>query len=396
MRLAYVTTYDPQNIRNWSGIGYYMARSLKTPSLSVEHIGPLQQKASTTVRTKKYFYNRLIKKRYLLDREPLILKHYARQVAEKLCQFKADAIFSPGSIPIAYLDCKQPIAFWTDATFAGMVDFYPAFKNLCTESIKNGNKMERAALNRASLAIYSSDWAARSAIENYGIEPEKVKVVPFGANLERTRTLHDIKTFVEERSSKVCKLLFLGVDWHRKGGETALRVAAELNRAGLKTELTIVGCEPEPRTLPSFVKHVGFVSKKTPDGETTIGKLLAESHFLILPSRAEAFGIVFCEAASFGVPSIATAVGGIPTIIKNDINGRIFAEEAGISQYCDYVLNLFANFGSYKELALSSFNEYQSRLNWTVAGKTVRRLLREVVPNSRPLAEMSHRCAVLS
>ena len=395
MRIAYVTTYDARNVRNWSGIGYYMAESLKSDSFSLEHIGPLQQKDSRIIRAKKYLYHRVIKKRYLLDREPAVLKHYARQVTKQLRGLSADAVFSPGSVPIASLDCAQPIVFWTDATFAAMIDFYPSFRNLCAGSIKDGNKMECEALNRASLAIYSSEWAARSAIDDYGVDPRKVKVVPFGANLNSVRTLNHVKASVDERTPTICKLLFIGVDWHRKGGDRALKVAAELNRAGLKTELTVVGCEPpieNPR--PSFLKTVGFLSKKTPEGEAAIARLLAESHFLILPCRAEAYGIVFCEAAAFGVPCIATAVGGIPTIIKDGLNGKTFSPSAGIEEYCAYIVSFFANFKRYKQLALSSFNEYQSRLNWNVAGKTVMNLVREVVSEARPLNSIDSLCAV--
>jgi len=378
--MAYVTTYDALNVRSWSGLGYYIAQSLEQQAISIDYVGQLKEKASLWIAAKKQLYGRIVKQRYRTDREPIILKSYAHQVAKKLATLNAEIVFSPGSIPIAYLDCHQPIVFWTDATFAGMIDFYPTFNNLCKETIRNGNRMERAALNRSALAIYSSEWAAGTAIKHYQINPSKVRVVPFGANVECNRTLQDIKSIVDSRSSDKCKLLFLGVDWYRKGGDIALEVAQELNRSGLTTELTIAGCQPSTREpLPGFVRSMGFINKSTSEGQLLIAKLLAETHFLILPSRAEAFGIVFCEAGSFGVPSLSTDSGGIPTIIKNDVNGKIFSKGVAIGEYCKYISGLFCNYRRYKDLALSSFNEYQSRLNWAVAGQTVRALLKEVV-----------------
>jgi glycosyltransferase involved in cell wall biosynthesis len=108
-------------------------------------------------------------------------------------------------------------------------------------------------------------------------------------------------------------------------------------------------------------------------------QLLGESHFLIVPSIAECYGLVFCEANSYGVPCIAQKVGGIPTIIRDNINGYLFEPGSSILNYCNYISQLFSNYKEYKQLALSSFNEYQSRLNWTVAGQTVKSLLTEIM-----------------
>jgi glycosyltransferase involved in cell wall biosynthesis len=261
-----------------------------------------------------------------------------------------------------------------------MLGFYREFSNLCQETIEDGNKMEKLALEKCKLAIYSSEWAAKTAIENYQVAQSKVKVVPFGANIECDRNLDSIKAIVDSRPSSQCNLLFLGVDWFRKGGDIALEVVRELNRQGLNTKLTVVGCQPiTNKPLPPFVKSLGFISKHTNEGREKIDKIISESHFLVLPSQAECYGIVFCEANSFGVPCIATDVGGITTVIKDDLNGKTFSKDANIADYCAYISNLFSDYSRYKSLALSSFNEYQSRLNWSVAGKAVKKLLMELI-----------------
>jgi len=378
MKIAYLTTYDATNVKNWSGLGTYIAQSLKDESTSIDYIGSLQEEVNPLIKIKKGLYQKLLKKSYLSERDPHTLKNYARQFNARLSS-GLDVVFSPSTMPIAYLDCQQPIAFWTDATFGSMINFYPEFSNLCQETIKHGNQMEEIALERCQLAIYSSDWAAQAAIKLHRADPAKVKVVPFGANLECDRTLDDIHTLVNSRPLDTCKLLFLGVDWQRKGGNVALEVARSLNKAGLKTELTVAGCQPEfEGTMPDFVKPLGFISKSSSEGKAKINKLFAEAHFLILPSLAECYGIVFCEANSFGVPCLATHVGGIPTAIKDNINGKTFAKDAAVSDYCDYITNMFSDYKQYRSLSISSFNEYQQRLNWEVAGQTVRNLLKEL------------------
>ena len=376
MKIAYVTTYDSSDINAWSGTGISILSTLQNSGFQAKCIGNLIEEKSILFSIKKALYGKVFQKRYLRDRDSGILKSYATQVETALKNIDCDVIFSPGTIPIAYLQSEKPIVFWTDTTFAGMVDFYPEYSNLCSETIRNGNKMEQLALSKCRLAIYSSEWAAKTAIENYDVDPGKVKVVPFGANISCERDFQEIDSMIRNKKMDICKLLFVGVDWVRKGGEKALAVAELLNRRGIKTELHIVGCNP-PTNLPDYVKLHGFISKKSQEGRSLLGRLLFESHFLMLPTIADCVPVVFAEASSFGLPSLATRVGGIPTAIHDGRNGQTFALDESSETYCDYIERFMSSGEAYYELALSSFKEYSERLNWQTAGSKVYDLIQE-------------------
>lgn len=380
MKLAYVTTYNSRQLtgsNEWSGTGYYIAQALKSQSIDINYIGPLKDSLPLKVARKlKRHYYQLGQKNYEKDPDPLTLKHYARQIEQKLSSQKDEIIFSATVNPIAYLKSDRPIAFWADGTFAGIADFYPQYSNLHPQVVAHWHQMEKLALEKSQLAIYSSDWAAKSAIEFYGAEPAKVKVVPFGANIENELSFDSIEKAIEARPSKSCKLLFMGVDWLRKGGDKAYLIAKKLNQSGLKTELTVVGCQPlieEP--IPKFVKPLGFIKKSTPEGKKRLNNLILESHFLILPSLADCTPMVFPEANSLGVPCLSTNVGGIPTIICDCHNGKLFARNSNITEYCNYIHDLFSDYSQYKKLAYSAFLAYENRLNWKVSGKKVKELL---------------------
>ena len=387
MNLAYVTTYDASKLQGgneWSGTGYYIAQALKHQGIPLDYIGPLSEPFGVNgIQKAKRLYHKLVaRKNYQTDPNPVRLRSYANQIRDKLARSptQLDIVFSATVNPIAYLECRQPIVFWGDATGAGLIDFYPQYDNLCQESLDNWHMMEKLALEKCRLAIYASDWAAQTAIEYYDADPNRVKVIPFGANIDRLRTFGEIKELIKARPAHQCKLLFLGVDWYRKGGDIALKVAEELNNLGLDTELTIVGCQPIIEgILPSFVKSLGYINKSSIGGKDKIDRLIAESHFLIVPSRAECYGVVFCEANSLGVPCLSTKVGGIPSIIKSNINGQLFDPEHYVGECCNYIINLFATERDYQNLALSAFHEYESRLNWRVAGRTVKQLLTDLI-----------------
>lgn len=356
-----------------------MTKAFSEHSTFIHHI-PVEEKKNKLHSLKWHFYTRIRKKIYHTNRAPFVAKNFAPQIEHELMRVKSDAVLSLFLPQVAHLKSKVPVVIWTDATFRNLINFYPEFTNLCQETIEQGYLLDQKAMDAASLVIFCSDWAAKTAVDFYGIDPAKVKVVPYGANLENnTRSIKDIQQIVDAKSFTTCNLLLLGIDWDRKGGDTAFKVAQELNRVGLPTQLTIVGCQPPAHVSASFVRSRGFIDKSTPAGAQELNQLFTESHFLILPSRAECFGNVFCEASSFGLPSLATNVGGIPTAIKNDVNGKTFALDAEISEYSEYILQLFKNPQKYKELAMSSFDRYTTELNWKVNTEVVRDLICKIL-----------------
>ncbi|RKR81074.1 glycosyltransferase involved in cell wall biosynthesis [Mucilaginibacter gracilis] len=376
MEISYITSYDSKDVHKWSGLGYYIAKGLEAQNNNLDYISIIKPRTPIAI-LKKIFYKSL-GKGFLFDRIPSESKIFADEAKKKIKQ-NTDIVFSPGSTIFSYLETNKPKVFYTDATFAGMIDFYKSFTNLSRETIENGTMLEKTALNNCDLAIYSSDWAAQSAIDNYGINPQKVKVVPFGANIDSDRNLNDIKTIVSKKNYYTCNLLFVGVEWERKGGPLALDVTKRLNEMGLKTTLHVVGLPKLPlKNIPPYVVNHGFVSKGNAEGKQRLDNLFTNAHFLIVPSLAEAYGLVFCEAGSFGLPAISTNVGGIPTIVKNNINGQLFDLGTPAVKYSDYIYNTLNNPQVYQELCISSFNRYEQELTWNSAGKKLTALLDDV------------------
>ena len=252
----------------------------------------------------------------------------------------------------------------SDCTHRSLFEAYPAYKNLCRATRRHGDKIERAAMKRASASIFASDWAADSAIRDYDAEPAKVHIVPFGANFECQPAHNDVVRSIQSREFNKLRLLFIGVEWERKGGRIALDVVRKLIQLGIPAHLTVVGCEPAISAKDAqYVSVQGFI-KKTVEGQKKINNFLSQSHFLIVPSEAECYGLVFCEASAFGVPSIARNVGGVGTIIKSDVNGRLFDYHTTAKDMVDWIISFYREPEKYHRLALLTLAEYESRLNW--------------------------------
>lgn len=380
MKIGYVTTYDAQDIGSWSGLGLFIARSLVDSGIEVKLLGPLPRPRSFPLLSKRVLHRLLPRGDYLWERSSAVGRHYAREIARRLASLEVDVVMSPGTIPLSFLDVPQPLVFWTDATFAAMRGFYPEYSGLARTSIRDAETMEKEAIDRASLALYASDWAAGSAIDDYGAHPANVRVVPFGANLERQVEPAEAAQVIEGRPNDRCRLLFVGVDWRRKGADVAVAVARDLNRAGLPTELVVVGPNFQvPADAQRFVTVRGFIDKGTADGRDHLESLFKSSHFLIHPARAECYGVALCEANAYGVPCLATKVGGIPTIVRDGINGLLFEPDTRPQDFARRVRALMADMDAYRCLANTSYNEYSTRLNWASSGTKVRSLIEQLL-----------------
>lgn len=268
--------------------------------------------------------------------------------------------------------------FWTDATFAGMKNYYPAFQNLSEDTISYANQAEQCALDKCKLAIYASDWASETARHNYQVDPFKIRMIPFGSNIDEDFSIEEIEGLIDSRQEEPCNLLFVGRDWYRKGGDIAVAVTEELNNRGISAVLHIVGCTVQQKRQDS-VKFYGLLSKSDPKDRAILRALFMKARFFFMPSRAECAGVVFAESCAFALPIITTNTGGITTYVRDGLNGRSLGCDATTAVYAEAIIGLLADRTQYKEMALAAYKEYQQRFNWHTVGKALAEALRSVL-----------------
>jgi glycosyltransferase involved in cell wall biosynthesis len=372
MRVAYVTIADPRDPYAWSGINHAIAQALAEQGVEIIPIGPLRSKRVWWGKARSLLSRLTLRRRYLWSIDPLLLRAFAREADRLLEKTSFDLIFSPGSQVISELRTTKPMVFWTDAPFAAMRDYYAWYTGVSRRSLAHGQELDDTALRRTTFACYSSRWAADAAIARHSADPSKVKVLPFGANLVSDVTEGEVASLAAQRLKKPWRLLFVGVEWTRKGGDLVLETARLLHARGFPVELIIVGCEPPKtaRPLPEWVRLEGFVSQHTPEGQQRLASLYRSALFFIMPSRAEAYGIVFCEANSFAVPCLSKATGGITSIIENGRNGFLFDPAAPAESYADFIIETASVPERYEQMAVESHRAFRERLNWdtSVAG----------------------------
>lgn len=128
-------------------------------------------------------------------------------------------------------------------------------------------------------------------------------------------------------------IIFVGrLDDHQKGIFRLPRILAALHALGVPARLTLVGDGPGRVDLRNLfaeagvLPHVQFVGWQTPDQTQ---HLLQSSHFLVLPSNYEGFGLVLAEAMACGCIPVASDLPGVTSdIVDHGQNGLLFPPDA--------------------------------------------------------------------
>lgn len=380
MKIAFASKGDPRSLVTWSGIPAHIFSALEENGHEVIPITLLAAKDPWYYNWLRRFYFRTQKRWFLAEVEERYLRVIGSQFDDEVARIQPEVVIVIHGDWLAYTSFPQPVCIIHDTTFEKLIDYYPAFSKLTYRSIKMGKNMYQRALLRADASVFSSKWASESAISDYSIPASKVHTIPFGANLVKTPDHETIKNWIAERSKNdSCNFLFLGVDWKRKGGPEALRFVTELNRRGIKSRLIIVGCVPQiPVKLEIYVHKVGFLRKSNESEANILEGWFKSSHALLLPSLAECYGCVYCEANAYGLPSLGRDTGGVSEIIKDGVNGLLIKADESPEALAARWENIWSNRRIYSELSLNSRKEFDERLNYCVFLNKLEKILSDL------------------
>lgn len=203
-----------------------------------------------------------------------------------------------------------------------------------------------------------------SLLNKYGVNENKVQVLE---NAVEIKTNNLIKGY-----SGVIKIIFIGRIDKNKGFDEIIQTLKIINRE-INLRFILCGSGPYERFVLEELTDIlgdkfefhGVVSRSLKD------KLFSESHIFILPSYFEGLPNALLEAMSFGLVPICTAVGSIPNVIKNELNGYLIPLRNS-SLLSDKILYLEKNRSMLEKMGMSAYKTmfdkysikvYVSRLN---------------------------------
>jgi glycosyltransferase involved in cell wall biosynthesis len=294
-------------------------------------------------------------------------------VSKQLKKTPCDIIFAPVAsheLQVCQVNC--PVVYLSDVTFTLYHKCYGPYQGQTESEVHACAQAELKAIEKSRILVYPSEWAARSAMNDYGAAPEHVKVIPFGANIDNVPAIDWV---LGQKQFSTCRLLFIGKEWDRKGGVVAYEALLSLLERGIDAELTIVGCIPPKGITHDRLRIIPFIDKNIPDQREALNLLFSQANFFILPTRADCSPIVICEAAAFALPTIASDVGGIPSLILEGENGYTLPISADGSDYADLIAKIFNQKSDYQKLFSKTREIYDTCLNWDSWAKSLKAVL---------------------
>jgi len=371
IKVGFLSAHNYFDRNAWSGAVYRMYDALKSTEMQIVNLGSprkptLWRKIVNRVSPKKKSFE-VGSSGYIEEG-----KKKVALIQKQLKKTRCDVLLGPvASLEINYLETNIPIIYLSDITFKLYNGYYPS--NFDQQQIEWISNIESTAISKASKVVYPSDWAAQSAIDDYDAEKDKVKVIPFGANLEDPPSAEEVSFSRKNTSS--CRLLFIGKDWDRKGGEIAFQTLISLHHMGVDTELIVLGSVPPAEMKHDKLTVIPFLDKNDPIQRQQFRELFLQSNFFIFPTRADCSPIVTCEANAFGLPVITTDVGGLPTIINQGKNGYMLPLSTSGDDFAKLIAEIFYDRTRYEQLVCSSREEYDRRLNWNAWAQSTRNLI---------------------
>lgn len=350
-----------------SGTPYRMYKALKNQNIEIINLG-YPYEVSFWGKLKKRLFNPSLSVHGNLSENIVNWQNFGKLIEKQLTNKPCDLIFAPfASREVAFLETNIPIIYSSDITFKLLKGYYRS--DLSDKESKWREKIESDSITKSRKLVYSSQWAAQSAINDYQVQGSKISIIAYGANLDNPPKTEEV--LQRRKSLSPCRLLFIGKNWKRKGGDIAVETLNILNNRGFDTSLTMVGSVPPSPIDNDKLTIIPFLDKNSPTQRQKFNQLFWDSNLFIFPTRADCSPISICEANAFGLPVISSNVGGIPDIVTEGKNGYLIDISGTAEDYANSIQKLIQNPYVYEELMINARNEYETKLNWDKWGEQI-------------------------
>lgn len=169
--------------------------------------------------------------------------------------------------------------------------------------------IETRQFENAAHVFTAGAQAALSVVNDYGIPPTRVTAVGGGVNF-------DPLPAEDFQVSGVPTILWVGLDFKRKGGEVLLEAFARLRKTNEQVRLLMVGVhENAPHPGVEFIPPI--------ESREELASIYRRATVFCLPAHHEPYGLVVQEAMAFGLPCVVTRVGALGEIVSDGVTGLL-------------------------------------------------------------------------
>ena len=303
--------------------------------------------------------------RLCLIRTPYIFRRIRQWVREEFGPRKSEYAFSfqtqslfDASIP------GLPHFVYTDHAHLTNLS-YPGFSRDQLVA-RDWIDLEQDIYRNANHTFVMSEHVRDSLRDRYQCPPERSSCVYAGSNVDTNPVPLDNDNYGNKT------IVFVGVEWERKGGPTLLAAFKRVLEKIPDARLVIVGCQPS--VSHPQIQAVGRVS------HDEVKAQLARASVLCLPTRVEPFGIAVIEAYYHQLPVVVSRIGAMPHLVKHGETG-LLVEPDNSAALAAALVELLSDPAKCAAFGKSGAQFVEGRFSWDAVGDRMSEKIRAEVGN---------------
>jgi glycosyltransferase involved in cell wall biosynthesis len=175
--------------------------------------------------------------------------------------------------------------------------------------------MQKKVARQIPRVLTVSTSSKRDIVEQYGLRPDQLEVVPIGADQTHFRPRPEIPK-VKGRIMTTAS-----ADVPFKGLLPLVEAVAKLRTERPDAHLVVVGKLRSSSPVATAIERLGLaraVSFESGVSDERMVELYAEAEVAVVPSLYEGFSLPAVEALACGVPLVATTGGALPEVVGED------------------------------------------------------------------------------
>ena len=224
-------------------------------------------------------------------------------------------------------------------------------------------KSLRLLMNSADWLVAPSQSTLDAVLTKFSGLQTKASAVHNGVNMA------EFELDEPEELQRGQHILCVALHQPRKAIDVLIKAFKIFSQTHMEAELWLVGEGPITGQLKDLTHLLGLTEQvKFLGGQDRPGvrKLMRQCRFVVLPSRAEPFGIAILEALASRKPIVASAVGGIPEIIEDGKNG-LLVEPENPQALCDAMSTMWKDHELAERLARAGYVTVKQHFQWETA-----------------------------